>query len=122
MTTLSVVLVVTLMQPSAVAPCSDAEPVKAGDTVRCEGILWSLSATRRAVECKEVTVPKLKSLLTRCETTNTATIDYLERRASSAESALRLVPKPTTKVSLIMAALTVLSVGFLGGFVLGSMQ
>ena len=73
MTTLSVVLVVTLMQPSAVAPCSDAEPVKAGDTVRCEAF-WSLSAA--AVECKEVTVPKLKSLLTQCETTNTATIDY----------------------------------------------
>lgn len=112
-------LVFLFSPPAAVQKCVGAEPVEPGHIVSCRGILWGIASTRRAVECKEVVLPKLNALLTRCETTNNATIDYLERRALSAENTLKLIPRPMSKVSTIMIGLSILSVGFLAGFTVG---
>lgn len=41
--------------------CVNASPIKAGQPAPCSGILFSADQARKAVECKRVEIPKLKT-------------------------------------------------------------
>ena len=120
----SALLVLAILQPAgAVAkPCADTVALPAGTKAPCEGILWSMSSTRKAIACREVDVPQLESMVETCQTTSAASISYLERRAESAESALRLMPRPMSTTAIIMGSLALTVLGFLGGYTMGVMR
>ncbi len=115
-------LVFVLMQPATVPPCLGAQHVTDGHEVRCSGVLIGPRLARQAIKCKEVEAPRLEAQLLSCQGTSQATIEYLERRALSAESALRLTPKPMSTFRSVMISISLISTGFLAGFFVKSIK
>ena len=125
MQTIPMILALTMFQtqsPSVSQFKKSAVSMVQGQPAPFAGVLFSLDATRRALKCAEVEVPELKALLTQCEDVSAATVEYLQRRAESAESALRLAPRAASPVTVILVGVTVVAVGVLAGFALGTNQ
>ena len=87
-------------------PCSGVEAIRAGETAKCTGLLWSEGATRDALLCRKTELPKcendcrlkLRKLaiagrlnLKTCE----AERKEYRTRATSAESLLLATEPPT---------------------------
>ena len=84
---------ITLIQLAAAA-CSSTSPIKAGDVAPCSGMLWSIEATKKAVSCKLVEIPKLKADYELKLSTCNANLDKFKIRATLAESIIKSTPNP----------------------------
>lgn len=76
------------------SPCASAVPLVKSTPAPCTGVLFSEAATKDALKCKRVELPKLRGELGLCHRIHEIQKNALTTRAESAESLLRAVPQP----------------------------
>ena len=91
------IITILLLQVVPCVPnpqCIGVQPIMTDEMAPCAGLLWSEEASRKALKCSKVDLPKCiadgKLSLKKCE----ALKSEYEIRAISAESLLQSVPEP----------------------------
>lgn len=107
--------VLILAQLSSVSVCTKTQPIDAGTVATCSGILWPVEATRKAITCKTIEIPKLKADHALEIATCNADRDAFKVRALSAEAIIETAPKPAARWILPTTA----AAGVVVGVVLG---
>lgn len=106
-------VLIALMQVAP--PCVGVVPVQPGQNVECVGLLWSEDASRRAVKCSRVDLPKCKAdaklELRVCE----AKKYEFQTRAISAEAFLKAVEPPPPRWVLPVVSTATFAVGIIVG-------
>lgn len=122
-------LVVLLAQPAgvdrgapAVSQCDLAMAMEVGQVSPCSGVLWSIEGSQRALECQRVSLPLVKQQLDFCKSAKKAEVEALMLTLYSAETALELIPEPTSRLAVIIAGVAAVAVGFLGGYAFGALK
>ena len=88
-------LIALLAQPAApVKQCTAAKPVAGGSIVDCAGILWPVDASRAALKCKRVDLPKCRADSKLKIRITSAERDAFLVRAVAAETMVHRMPKP----------------------------
>ncbi len=74
--------------------CAAIIPLPKDSVAPCDGLLWSEDATRSAIRCRRVDLPRLTADLKLCTKTNAAKIKSLEIKLKAAEAFVEESPEP----------------------------
>ena len=106
-------ILVALLQ---IAPtCQGVTPVKPGESIECVGLLWSKNASRNALKCKTVDLPKCKADASLNLKVCKAKKHEFQTRAISAEALLKAVEPPPPRWVLPVVSTTTFVVGLIVG-------
>lgn len=100
------------------APCSVSIAIHEGEAAPCSGVLFSESATRSALDCKNVKLPRALSNLRLVRRTCEIQMAALTAKAESAENLLRVAPRPPARWVLPAIATGAALIGVAFGFLI----